>query len=56
MEKKDNKRKINKADTDFPASASAYECTGMMYKPPESEAELDSYMELYSMEIPKENE
>jgi hypothetical protein len=33
--------------------ASATECTGLMYLPPQDEEELASYQELSSMEIPK---
>jgi hypothetical protein len=32
---------------------SSTECTGLMYRPPEDEEELESYQELSSMEIPK---
>jgi hypothetical protein len=33
--------------------ASATECTGLMYLPPQDEEEFASYQELSSMEIPK---
>jgi hypothetical protein len=32
---------------------SSTECTGLMYRPPQDEEELESYQELSSMEIPK---
>ena len=34
-------------------TASAMECTGLMYKPPVDMEEYESYQELYGMEIPK---
>ncbi len=35
--------------------ASATECTGLMYNPPQDEAEEESYRELSTMEIPRLN-
>ena len=37
-------------------TASACECTGLMHAPPRSEEELESYQELFQMQIPKEKE
>lgn len=36
-----------------PAVASANECTGLMFTPPESAAELASYQELSPMAVPR---
>lgn len=36
-----------------PAVASANECTGLMYTPPENGEQLDSYQELSPMAIPR---
>lgn len=33
--------------------ASANECTGLMYTPPQNQAELDSYQHLSPMEFPR---
>lgn len=38
---------------DISDTASATECTGLMYAPPLSEDEYDSYQELSSMSLPK---
>lgn len=32
---------------------SSSECTGMMYAPPQDESEIESYQELFNMELPK---
>ena len=39
---------------DISGVASATECTGLMYKTPVNDDEWESYQELSSMEIPKE--
>lgn len=36
--------------------ASASECTGLMHRSPQNEAEWDSYQELSSMAIPKKED
>lgn len=41
---------------DIPNTASATECTGMMYAPPQSEDELDSYHDLFTMQYPNKND
>ena len=41
---------------DISGVASATECTGLMYKTPVNDSEWESYQELSSMEIPKEDE
>jgi len=33
-------------------TVSSGECTGMMYAPPQNEEELESYKDMFSMEIP----
>ncbi len=38
---------------DISSTASATECTGLMYKPPVDMAEYEAYQELSGMEIPK---
>lgn len=38
---------------DITSTASATECTGLMYKPPVNREEYESYQELSGMEIPK---
>ena len=38
---------------DITTTASAMECTGLMYKPPVDTDEYESYQQLYGMEIPK---
>lgn len=48
-------------DEDFPTLgsmnvSSATECTGLMYRPPQSQDELDSYQELYDLEYSEEDE
>lgn len=57
-----NKLKIDYHEHDTPSEpeypdlsnvASATECTGLMYRVPVDQGELDSYQELSSMEIPK---
>lgn len=57
-----NKRKIDYHEHDTPGQteypglsnvASATECTGLMYRVPMDQGELESYQELSSMEIPK---
>ncbi len=39
---------------DISSTTSAQECTGLMPRPPKTEAEYESYQELFGMEIPKE--
>ena len=41
---------------DISGVASANECTGLMYKTPVTAGEWESYQELSSMEIPKEEQ
>lgn len=56
-----NKRKMDYHEHDTPREeafpdisnvASANECTGLMFTPPLSDGELESYQELSNMEIP----
>lgn len=50
-------RKQSPADMpDIGSAASAYDCTGLMPTPPNNEDEMQSYQELYGMEIPKVQE
>ena len=37
------------------STASTCECTGLMYSPPHSDEELESYQELSNMQIPKKD-
>ena len=37
-------------------TVSANECTGMMYSPPQSDDEFESYKEMFSMQTPKKKE
>jgi len=37
-------------------TASACECTGMMYSPPKNEDEYEAYQALFSMQIPKKKD
>jgi len=39
---------------DISTTASATECTGLMYKPPVDMEEYEAYRDLYGMEIPKD--
>lgn len=41
---------------DISSTASAMECTGLMYAMPKDEEEYASYQELYDMEIPQKTE
>ena len=47
------KRDYNCVTPDISQTASATDCTGLMYKPPHSRAEYESYQETYGMQIPK---
>ncbi len=38
---------------DISSTASSHECTGLMPRPPITQAEYEAYQELYGMEIPK---
>ncbi|MCL2772705.1 MAG: hypothetical protein FWD71_05075 [Oscillospiraceae bacterium] len=64
---KSDKKPVNKInDTDeeseydsFPNisnTVSSSECTGMMYTPPQNDEELESYKDMFSMEIPHKKE
>lgn len=53
-----DKKNLNPPDTDFlknSHSASETECTGLMRNVPQSEAELESYQDLFQMEVPDKN-
>lgn len=43
-------------EEDTPSVASANECTGLMFTPPESGAELEAYQELSPMAIPRSDQ
>ena len=54
MKKNKSPRHTEPEDTpNISPVASAFECTGLMPTPPESEAEQESYEELFSMALPK---
>lgn len=48
-----NKKQSTTDMPDIGSAASAYDCTGLMPTPPNDEDEMQSYQELYGMEIPK---
>jgi len=63
MATKPDKKPINKIDDtaeepeydlypNISNTVSSGECTGMMYAPPQNEEELESYKDMFSMEIP----
>lgn len=39
-------------DGDIPQTASAFEATGMMYKPPHDEAEYESLRQMHGLQAP----
>lgn len=41
---------------DISNTVSTTECTGMMYAPPQNEAEFESYQEMFNMQIPKKKD
>ncbi len=47
--KLENKNIYSSDDTDLTAVASATECTGLMFAPPESEDEGESYADIYNV-------
>lgn len=62
---KNNKRRIAYHEHEEPAAgqfpdisgvASASECTGLMHKSPQDQAEWESYQELSSMAIPQKGQ
>ena len=56
--------KINDTDEDYEFDSfpnisntvSSSECTGMMHTPPQNDEELESYKDMFSMEIPRKKE
>lgn len=52
-EKRTPYREHETAYPDLSNTASATECTGLMPTPPQNDAELEAYQELYSMEYPR---
>lgn len=55
LESLETKKKCDNATMpNISVSASAMECTGLMYAAPKDAEEYSSYQELYSMEIPQE--
>jgi len=41
---------------DISRTASATDCTGLMFRPPQSEEEYESYQEVYGMEFPRQED
>ncbi len=68
MKKKPDPKQLSKIDyrehealeigeyPDISNVASATECTGLMYRTPKNEEELENYQELSSMAIPRKGE
>lgn len=53
------KSELNPPETDFMENnhtASQTECTGLMQNIPRDEAELESYQDLYQMEVPNKQQ
>lgn len=63
MSNEPKKRDVDKTTLDWEEDyypgisniVSASECTGMMYAPPQNEDEQESYSDMFSMQIPKED-
>lgn len=52
------KKNVDEEYGDYPDisnTVSSCECTGMMYAPPQSEAEFESYQDMFQMQIPKKD-
>ena len=48
--------KYNVKYPDISHTASATDCTGLMFRPPQNDEEYESYLEIYGMEFPRQEE